>query len=56
MADFTLLMLAAIGGSGRLLVDDPFADLVAGGLHIIALVAVAAVRAGVGGIAHRGSN
>ena len=48
----TLLVLAALGIGGRLLVDDPVAGLMTGRLGVVALVAVATTGAGVGGVTH----
>ena len=51
----TLLVLAALGIGGRLLVDDPVAGLMTGRLGVVALVAVATAGAGVGGVTHLGA-
>ena len=51
-AHSTLLVLAALGIGGRLLVNDPVAGFMTGRLGVIGLVCIAATGAGVGGVAH----
>ena len=48
----TLLVLAALGIGGRLLVNDPVAGLMTDRLGVIGLVCIAATGAGVGGVTH----
>ena len=48
----TLLVLAALGIGGRLLVDDPVAEFMTGRLGIVGLGSVATAGAGVGGVTH----
>ena len=51
----TLLVLAALGIGGRLLVDDPVAGFMTGRLGIVGLGSVATAGAGVGGVTHLGA-
>ena len=51
-AHSTLLVLAALGIGGRLLVNDPVAGFMTDRLGVIGLVCIAATGAGVGGVTH----
>ena len=51
-ADLALFMAGTLAVSGGLLVDDPVAGLVSGGIGVVALVGVVAAGAGIGGVAH----
>ncbi|VUX22566.1 Uncharacterised protein [Dorea longicatena] len=51
-ADLALFMAGTLAVRGGLLVNNPVAGLVSGGVGIVALVGVAAAGAGIGGVAH----